>query len=103
MSPNEPELLVFSTLKRRIIGTWQRVSAKHLAACLDEMTWRYCYSLLVRKKTRRLLLPCLRTQSTSRVHWALHRTLDIEDRCLSSTKAHHDHGSRSGNHQNRRT
>jgi transposase-like protein len=32
---------VFSLLKRGIIGTWHRVSAKHLAAYLDEMTWRF--------------------------------------------------------------
>jgi transposase-like protein len=31
----------FSLLKRGIIGTWHRVSAKHLSACLDEMTWRF--------------------------------------------------------------
>lgn len=31
----------FSLLKRGIIGTWHRVSAKHLQAYLDEMTWRF--------------------------------------------------------------
>jgi transposase-like protein len=31
----------FSLLKRGIIGTWHRVSAKHLAAYLNEMTWRF--------------------------------------------------------------
>jgi len=31
----------FSLLKRGIIGTWHRVSAKHLRAYLDEMTWRF--------------------------------------------------------------
>lgn len=31
----------FSLLKRGIIGTWHRVSAKHLAAYLEEMTWRF--------------------------------------------------------------
>jgi transposase-like protein len=31
----------FSLLKRGIIGTWHRISAKHLAAYLDEMTWRF--------------------------------------------------------------
>jgi transposase-like protein len=31
----------FSLLKRGIIGTWHRVSAKHLAAYLDEMTFRF--------------------------------------------------------------
>jgi transposase-like protein len=31
----------FSLLKRGIMGTWHRISAKHLAAYLDEMTWRF--------------------------------------------------------------
>ncbi len=31
----------FSLLKRGIMGTWHKVSAKHLAAYLDEMTWRF--------------------------------------------------------------
>jgi transposase-like protein len=31
----------FSLLKRGIMGTWHRVSAKHLSAYLDEMTWRF--------------------------------------------------------------
>lgn len=31
----------FSLLKRGIIGSWHKVSAKHLAAYLDEMTWRF--------------------------------------------------------------
>jgi transposase-like protein len=31
----------FSLLKRGIIGTWHKVSAKHLAAYLDEMTFRF--------------------------------------------------------------
>ena len=31
----------FSLLKRGIMGTWHRVSAKHLVAYLDEMTWRF--------------------------------------------------------------
>jgi transposase-like protein len=31
----------FSLLKRGIVGTWHKVSAKHLAAYLDEMTWRF--------------------------------------------------------------
>ncbi len=31
----------FSLLKRGIVGTWHRVSAKHLSAYLDEMTWRF--------------------------------------------------------------
>jgi transposase-like protein len=31
----------FSLLKRGIIGSWHKISAKHLAAYLDEMTWRF--------------------------------------------------------------
>jgi hypothetical protein len=31
----------FSLLKRGIIGTWHRVSAKHLPACLNEMCFRF--------------------------------------------------------------
>jgi hypothetical protein len=31
----------FSLLKRGIIGTWHRVSAKRLAAYLDQMTLRF--------------------------------------------------------------
>jgi transposase-like protein len=31
----------FSLLKRGIMGTWHRISAKHLPAYLDEMTWRF--------------------------------------------------------------
>jgi len=31
----------FSLLKRGIIGTWHKISAKHLAAYLDEMTFRF--------------------------------------------------------------
>ena len=31
----------FSLLKRGIIGTWHRVSAKHLPAYPGEMTWRF--------------------------------------------------------------
>jgi transposase-like protein len=31
----------FSLLKRGIMGTWHKVSAKHLSAYLDEMTWRF--------------------------------------------------------------
>ena len=30
-----------SLFKRGIVGAWHRVSAKHLAAYLDEMTWRF--------------------------------------------------------------
>jgi transposase-like protein len=31
----------FSLLKRGIVGTWHKISAKHLTAYLDEMTWRF--------------------------------------------------------------
>ncbi len=31
----------FSLLKRGIVGTWHKISAKHLPAYLDEMTWRF--------------------------------------------------------------
>jgi len=31
----------FSLLKRGIVGSWHKVSAKHLAAYLDEMTFRF--------------------------------------------------------------
>jgi ISXO2-like transposase domain len=31
----------FSLLKRGIVGSWHKVSAKHLAAYLDEMTSRF--------------------------------------------------------------
>ncbi len=31
----------FSLLKRGVIGTWHRISAKHLAAYLEEMTFRF--------------------------------------------------------------
>jgi transposase-like protein len=31
----------FSLLKRGIVGSWHKVSAKHLQAYLDEMTWRF--------------------------------------------------------------
>ena len=31
----------FSLLKRGVVGSWRKVSAKHLAAYLDEMTFRF--------------------------------------------------------------
>lgn len=31
----------FSLLKRGIVGTWHRISAKHLQSYLDEMCWRF--------------------------------------------------------------
>jgi hypothetical protein len=31
----------FSLLKHGIVGTWHKISAKHLSAYLDEMTFRF--------------------------------------------------------------
>ncbi len=31
----------FSLLKRGIVGSWHKISTKHLQAYLDEMTWRF--------------------------------------------------------------
>jgi transposase-like protein len=45
----------FSLLKRGVIGTWHRISAKHLAAYLDEMTFRFN-----RRKSPALFLDTLR-------------------------------------------
>lgn len=48
----------FSLLKRGIVGTWHRVSAKHLPAYLDEMTWRFNNrknSFLFRDTLKRML------------------------------------------------
>jgi hypothetical protein len=39
--PKETVEPAFSLLKRGIVGTWHRVSTKHLAAYLQEMTWRF--------------------------------------------------------------
>ncbi|HET9743552.1 MAG TPA: IS1595 family transposase [Terriglobales bacterium] len=50
----------FSLLKRGIIGTWHRVSAKHLAAYLDEMTFRFN-----RRKNHNLFLDTLRHMVTA--------------------------------------
>jgi transposase-like protein len=50
----------FSLLKRGIIGTWHRVSAKHLAAYLDEMTFRFN-----RRKNANLFLDTLRHMITA--------------------------------------
>jgi transposase-like protein len=52
----------FSLLKRGIIGTWHRISAKHLAAYLDEMTFRFN-----RRKNANLFLDTLRHMVTARV------------------------------------
>jgi len=52
----------FSLLKRGIMGTWHRISAKHLAAYLDEMTFRFN-----RRKSGVLFLDTLRHMVTGRV------------------------------------
>jgi transposase-like protein len=50
----------FSLLKRGIIGTWHRLSAKHLQAYLDEMTFRFD-----RRKRSDLFLDTLRHMVTA--------------------------------------
>ena len=50
----------FSLLKRGIIGTWHKVSAKHLQAYLDEMTFRFD-----RRKRSDLFLDTLRHMITA--------------------------------------
>lgn len=52
----------FSLLKRGIIGTWHRISAKHLAAYLDEMQFRFN-----RRKRSDLFLDTLRHMVTAPV------------------------------------
>jgi transposase-like protein len=52
----------FSLLKRGVIGTWHRISAKHLAAYLDEMTFRFN-----RRKSPALFLDTLRHMITAPV------------------------------------
>jgi transposase-like protein len=50
----------FSLLKRGIIGTWHRISAKHLQAYLDEMSFRFD-----RRKRPDLFLDTLRHMVTA--------------------------------------
>jgi transposase-like protein len=50
----------FSLLKRGIIGTWHRISAKHLPAYLEEMTFRFN-----RRKRSDLFLDTLRHMVTA--------------------------------------
>jgi transposase-like protein len=50
----------FSLLKRGIIGTWHKISAKHLAAYLDEMCFRFN-----RRKSHTLFLDTLRHMVTA--------------------------------------
>ncbi len=52
----------FSLLKRGIIGTWHRISAKHLASYLDEMSFRFN-----RRKNSNLFLDTLRHMVTAPV------------------------------------
>jgi hypothetical protein len=52
----------FSPLKRGIIGSWHKVSAKHLQAYLDEMTFRFD-----RRKSSTLFLDTLRHMVTAPV------------------------------------
>jgi transposase-like protein len=52
----------FSLLKRGIIGSWHKVSAKHLPAYLDEMTFRFN-----RRKSANLFLDTLRHMVTAQV------------------------------------
>jgi transposase-like protein len=50
----------FSLLKRGVIGTWHKISAKHLQAYLDEMTFRFD-----RRKRHDLFLDTLRHMVTA--------------------------------------
>jgi len=52
----------FSLLKRGIIGSWHKISAKHLPAYLDEMTFRFN-----RRKSSTLFLDTLRHMITAPV------------------------------------
>jgi transposase-like protein len=50
----------FSLLKRGIIGSWHKISAKHLSSYLDEMTFRFN-----RRKNRDLFIDTLRHMITA--------------------------------------
>ena len=52
----------FSLLKRGIMGSWHKISAKHLPAYLDEMTFRFN-----RRKSPNLFLDTLRHMVTAPV------------------------------------
>ena len=52
----------FSLLKRGIVGTWHKISAKHLPAYLDEMTFRFN-----RRKRSDLFIDTLRHMVTAPV------------------------------------
>ncbi len=50
----------FSLLKRGVVGTWHKISAKHLPAYLKEMTFRFN-----RRKNHDLFLDTLRHMVTA--------------------------------------
>jgi len=50
----------FSLLKRGITGTWHKISAKHLQACLDKMTFRFD-----RRKSSTLFFNTIRHMATA--------------------------------------
>ena len=50
----------FSLFKRGVMGTWHKISAKHLAAYLEEMTFRFN-----RRKSHTLFLDTLRHMVTA--------------------------------------
>jgi hypothetical protein len=52
----------FSLLKRGIVGTWHKISAKHLQAYLNEMTFRFD-----RRKNPDLFIDTLRHMITAPV------------------------------------
>jgi ISXO2-like transposase domain len=52
----------FSLLKRGIMGSWHKISAKHLPAYLDEMTFRFN-----RRKNANLFIDTLRHMVTAPV------------------------------------
>jgi hypothetical protein len=52
----------FSLLKRGIMGTWHKISAKHLQSYLDEMTFRFD-----RRKRPDLFIDTLRHMITAPV------------------------------------
>jgi hypothetical protein len=70
VQPHDPTVIAthgfvesaFSLLKRGIMGTWHKISAKHLPAYLDEMTFRFN-----RRKNANLFLETLRHMVTAPV------------------------------------
>jgi transposase-like protein len=63
----------FSLLKRGIIGSWHKISAKHLPAYLDEMTFRFN-----RRKSHHLFVDTLRHMVTTPVLTFKHLTASSE-------------------------